>query len=298
MARNDAESGARTRLLSPATILGAVQFDMTSEANGRTYRIYVYEPREGPPSEGYPVIYITDGNAFFSTAAMLADMMEQNALIIGIGYPAAGRGDPDLLRFRDLTWDAPPEDVKADFAAYLDSDQISYGGAEAYFRFLNEEVEPAVSAIYHVDRSDRAIFGDSLGGLFVLSLLFKYPQTFRTYVAGSPSIWWNDKAILRDLPFFRTTIKSKQLAPRVLITVGALEQSTEGLRIPKNMERDRFEQMIHQARMVENARELASELNAITGPQGYRVEFQIFEGETHQSVVATAISRALRFAAT
>lgn len=298
MTQISSENDRRTRLVSPATIMGSIQFDMSSMTNGRTYRIFVYEPVQEPPPGGYPVIYVTDGNAFFPIAAMQADMMEENALIVGIGYPAAGRRDPDILRCRDLTWEAPPADIGADFAAYLQSQQISYGGAEEYFRFLRQEVEPAVSAIHTIDREKRTIFGDSLGGLFALSLLFKYPGEFKTYVAGSPSIWWNDKAILHDLPSFRHAIESRQASPRVLITVGSQEQSMEGLRVPKSMDRERFEQMIHKARMVENARELASELQGIGGSKEYCVEYHSFAGETHQSVVGATMSRAIRFSAT
>lgn len=287
-----AEATGRMRLVSPATITGAVQFDMRSAANGRTYRIYVHEPLREPPPAGYPVIYITDANALFCTAAMQAEMMELNVLTVGIGYPTADRMEPDILRLRDLTWVAPSAETAADYEAWLQSKSISYGGAEEYFRFIKEEAEPAVAAAYAIDRGNRTILGHSLGGLFALQLLFRYPGEFTTYVAGSPSIWWSDKAILHELPSFRQWVASRGVAQRVLVTVGSLEGSAENLQPPEGVDREQFARSVRAARMVANARELAARLERL---QGCEVEYQELAGETHRSVVATTISRALRF---
>lgn len=295
MARKGAAVNESVRLASPATIAGSIQFDMKSNVSGRMYRIYVYEPLEGPPPVGYPVMYVTDGNTFFCTAAMQAEMMQARTLIVGIGYPTEDRKEPDILRLWDFTWNAPPADIRSRYSAYLDPQDSAYGGAEDFFRFLKEEVEPLVAANYRIDRRHRAIFGDSLGGFFALRLLFKHPGEFRTYVGASPSVWWNDKEVLRELPAFRRRVESKEACPRVLITVGALEQSTEGIRIPESMDAAAVERMVREARMIDNARDLATELYAIRGAEGYEVQYHVFEGETHQSVVAAAISRAIRF---
>lgn len=284
----------------PATIPGAFEFDMRSAESGLSYRIYVRAPTERPPSRGYPIVYVTDGNVFFATAAIHAEMMEEGgevepAVIVGIGYPLDSAREPDIRRLRDLTWSEPTGDVRADYAMYLDSKDISYGGADGYYRFIREEVEPSLAKSYHIDRGSRTIFGYSLGGLFALYLLFRHPAGFRNYVAGSPSIWWNDRSILREVPSFRQIVEAGTASPRVLITVGALEQSINAMRPPRGMSRARFEEAVRKAKMVDNARELGSTLRAIEGEKEYRVESHIFEGETHQSVVGATISRALRF---
>lgn len=226
---------------------------------------------------------------------MQAEMMDLNALIVGIGYPTADRVEPDVLRLRDLTWITPSAQTATDYEAWLQSKSISYGGAEDYFRFIREEAEPAVAAAYEIDRRNRTVFGHSLGGLFVLYLLLRYPGEFTTHVAASPSIWWSDGAILSEVSSFRRAVESKQVSPRVLVTVGSLEESTEHLQPPNGTDREQFAQRVREARMVANARELASQLELIHGPEGYEVEYREFRGETHGSVVAAAISRALRF---
>lgn len=290
-------SGGRQHLprVSPATLDGAVQFDMRSAGNGRVYRIYVHEPMHEPPPSGYPVVYVTDGNAFFATAALQAEAAGEGTMVVGIGYPASDRRDPDILRYRDLTWEAPPAEIGAEFTACLGSQDISYGGADGFLDFIMEELEPVVGALYAIDRKNTTLFGDSLGGLFALYVLFKHPGKFRTFVAGSPAIWWNDKALLRGVSEFRALVESGAAAPRVLITVGSLEQTTESVRTPRGMSPEQFRKMIQRTRMVDNARELARELESIRGSEGYLMRYQMLEGETHQSVVAATISRAIGF---
>jgi predicted alpha/beta superfamily hydrolase len=244
---------------------------------------------------GYPVIYVTDGNAFFCAAAMQADMLDEPALIVGIGYPTEDRREPDILRVRDLTWDEPGAGMRAYFEVCLDSGDVAYGGAEGYLRFITEEVMPTVGAMYATDTRNSTLFGDSLGGLFALHVLLKHPGEFRTYVAGSPAIWWSNKALLREIPAFARAVQSKQASPRVLITVGSLEQSTNAHRAPRGVSRERFEEVTRGFRMVDNARDLALQLGMIRGSEEYEVRYHEFEGETHQSVVAATIGRAISF---
>src|SRR5579871_5613259 len=74
---------------TPVTLPGATQFDLPSKIAGRTYRIFVYKPLTPPPASGYPVIYVTDGNAMFPLAAAHTTLMGlagKGALVIGVGY--------------------------------------------------------------------------------------------------------------------------------------------------------------------------------------------------------------------
>src|SRR5262245_64563106 len=53
----------------PFTMARATQYDMTSRINGQTYRIAVSTPFNSKPETAYPVVYLLDGNQYFSTAA-------------------------------------------------------------------------------------------------------------------------------------------------------------------------------------------------------------------------------------
>ena len=42
-----------------------------------------------------------------------------------------------------------------------------------------------------------AVVGESLAGLFILETFFEEPQLFGTYIALSPTLWWNAQALVR-----------------------------------------------------------------------------------------------------
>ena len=51
------------------------------------------------------------------------------------------------------------------------------------------------------------------------------------------------------------------------------------MRAPRGMTRERFEDAVHKARMIDNARELAAEPRGIQGSAGFRVTITCSEGE-------------------
>jgi predicted alpha/beta superfamily hydrolase len=77
-----------------------------------------------------------------------------------------------------------------------------YGkGADDYGRLLLEEVKPVVEQRYRTNGVN-AIGGSSLGGLVSLYLALEHPDVFSHAAVMSPSVWWNDRAILRDVDAF------------------------------------------------------------------------------------------------
>jgi hypothetical protein len=62
------------------------------------------------------------------------------------------------------------------------------------------------------------------------------------------------------------------------------------------MPREQFVRLVNEARMVDNARELADRLGKVEGGPGYAVRFDSLAGETHISVVPAMVSRGLVFA--
>lgn len=273
----------------PATLVDATQFDVASAISGRTYRAYVYKPLMPPPPEGYPLIYVTDGNGMFGTAAMQMMLRQfgelRPAIIVGVGYPVSDIRQIMALRNADLTPPTPAENIPPALKAMAGKDG-RFGGAELFYRFMVEELRPMLAAAYPVDLKDQTLLGDSLGGLFTLHVLFNHPESFRTFVAASPSIWWNRRAVLNEEAAFRTRVAAGKAAPRVLITVGALEQKPG----------ESVEDASGMGRMVDNASELAARLAAVSGSAGYEVRFVNFPEETHSSVIPAAVSRGVGFA--
>jgi uncharacterized protein len=291
-------SSAELPAANPVTVQGAVQYDMASAITGRTYRLFVFKPAAPPPPTGYPVVVLTDGNLTFPFAATLNASFAltggQSALVVAIGYAADDYLTPVFLRLRDLT---PPTPLSAiERAPGLPPAKAEdYGGAHEFYRFLVEELRPAIAAVYPVDADNQTLYGHSLGGLFTLGVLFRHPQSFRTFAASSPSIWWNRRALLRGEAAFAARVAAREVSPRVLITVGGTEQQVPRTPVP-NMTPAQAKKMLRQARMVDNARELAERLRRINGGPGYQARYFAFEDEDHMSVVPASISRTLVFA--
>ena len=282
----------------PVLVRGSIQFDMPSEVSGRTYRIFVFAPRAPPPPSGYPVVVLIDGAMSFPIAATLAAAFGlrggATALVVGVGYPVDDDFSPFFLRNRDLT---PPTPLSAipQNPGMPPAKAEDYGGAPLFLRFLLEELRPAIAGAWPVNAGDQTLYGHSLAGLFVLGALFNHPRSFRNFVASSPSIWWNSRAVLDDEPAFADAVRAGAAAPRVLITVGVREQEAPTTPLP-GMSRAQMETLVSQSRMVDNARELAARLQQIDSGPGRQVRFQAFEDEDHLTVVPASIGRALAFA--
>ena len=223
---------------SPVPLYGSSQFDMPSEISGRTYRIFVFKPDIPPPASGYPVIVATDGNMSFpimATVGATYALTGTAALVVGVGYPTDDVVKLFSLRYRDQTPPTPVANIqqRADLPPVNPED---YGGSENFYRFLVEELRPLIAGSYRVDADDQTLYGHSIGGMFTLGILFNHPGSFRNFVASSPSIWWNKRSVLNDIPDFRRKIEAGEVSPRVLVMVGDKEQDAPAVLPPQMTE--------------------------------------------------------------
>ena len=281
----------------PVALPRASRFDLRSKHSKRTYRISVFEPLTPPATTGFPVVTVTDAGLTFPIAAtmsMAAAMDGAGALVVGVGYPTRDPSEPMRLRLRDLTPPTPLSRIHR-IPGQPTPKAANYGGADAFRRFLIEELRPLIAAEYKVDPARQTLYGHSLGGLFTLGVLFQHPETFQTYVASSPSIWWNRRALLRLAPAFEKRVTKGEVAARVLVMIGALEQSPPAV-LPPGVTAAQMRKLGRIARMVDNARELGARLAALKGADGYLARFVEFADEDHMSVVPASLGRALTFA--
>jgi predicted alpha/beta superfamily hydrolase len=282
----------------PVVIKSAQQIDFTSKINGRSYRLFIAGPPLLPPSGGYPVLYVLDGNAHFGTAVETARLQSYSpgvapAVVVAIGYPTDDRPDIEKRRAFDLTLPAA-KDVGALLPGMTPAD---FGGLDAFLEVLENEIKPRAAFLYKVDPAQAALFGHSFGGMAVLHALFKRPGAFRTFIASSPTIYWADRVLLSEEPQFVRRVEQGSVAPRILITVGG-EESTPWKSLPSAnpFTLDQVNSIIRSLRMVEEARAMAERLAAVDGPPAYEAVGVVFAGEGHLSQPPAAISRAVRFA--
>ncbi|MCM3039373.1 alpha/beta hydrolase-fold protein [Paenibacillus motobuensis] len=257
----------------------AEQWVMTSREERRTYRIIVACPLGGPPPDGYPVIYLLDGNSVFGTMVEALRLQCRRpdhtgvipAIVVGIGYETNGPYAPE--RFYDLT-PLP----STEFRKRSDNERIpEQGGAREFLHFIEEELKPRIQGRFPVDRTRQVLFGHSLGGLFAVYALFSKPESFQYYIAGSPSLHWNKEYMLDLEREFIALARKLPVHVRILFGVGELEKS-------------------HECGNCARAQALTERLAAISADIGVRAEYKEFEQEGHVSVLPVLISRALRFA--
>lgn len=267
---------------------------------GAEFRIFVAYPHAPPPASGYPVVYVLDANATFGTVTEAVRLQSARpeatgvtpAVVVGIGYPTDLPLDP-VRRTFDYT---PKVDPFALGSRPDGSDWPSTGGADAFLDFIEDELKPAVVGMTPIDLHRQALFGHSFGGLFTLYTLFRRPEAFQTFVAGSPSIWFGNGAILSAEKEFSSNLETVESSRSVLIAVGGLEQTPPSVRDgAKQREFEARASWIVRNRMVDNAKEMAGRLESLSG-RGLRVRYEEFPGENHVSVIPPLVSRALRFA--
>jgi hypothetical protein len=83
MSSNTAKITSRLETIAPFTLPGAVQFDLASD-HGSVYRIQMYQPPVPAPAEGFPILYVLDGNAMFATAAQAVALQMRRPQVTGV----------------------------------------------------------------------------------------------------------------------------------------------------------------------------------------------------------------------
>jgi predicted alpha/beta superfamily hydrolase len=173
---------------APGRVLAHESFAIESRLLGEARRINVYTPPgygEGRDRR-FPVLYMPDGGVGEDFPHVIADV---DALIrAGEMRPVIVAGIENTERRRDMTGPTTVDDDRK-IAPRV-------GGSAAFRAFIRDELMPAIAARYRVS-GEKGIVGESLAGLFVLETLFLEPGLFDTYIAISPSLWWNGQALVR-----------------------------------------------------------------------------------------------------
>lgn len=205
------------------------RFVLPSAIPGKGYRIQVWRPLAPPPPGGYPTLYMLDGNAVFESLVQTG--REQGvsravpALIVGIGYDVDDRFDVDARSY-DYTPPSPGDDSPIGMPNNPQARGRPGGGGDRFLDFIEHDLKPVIAARFPVDPAKQGLYGHSFGGLLVLHALFTRPQAFRTYVAASPSIWWNNRFILSEA---KTFVERGWQGPtrRLLVMAGEKEVASQ-----------------------------------------------------------------------
>ncbi|MGL5514326.1 MAG: hypothetical protein ACRDBM_13965, partial [Sporomusa sp.] len=113
-------------------------FDLYFKKHGGKYRIFVSVPVGPVPANGYPVIYLLDGNRTFPmTQASQKDSGFNPVVTVGIGYPIDSSIDV-VRRYYDLTPLTPPDLIPTKF---IGSGTFATGGCDTFFASIETELK-------------------------------------------------------------------------------------------------------------------------------------------------------------
>lgn len=244
---------------------------VASARSGRSYDVFVRLPpgydRSANASRRYPVLYLTDGPHTFQVASDVARApFSQGRLeeFIIVGLSHVSGENARTSRSRDLT----PWKRKDRPAAY--------GGAAVYLDHIRSDVMPLVEQRYRIDPARRVLGGHSYGGLFGLWVALTEPELFSAYLLTSPSIWYNDRALLA-LEAARVK-KNGDLKATIYLATGSLERPT----VCKECRVD----------MVGDQTTLVRNLKSRNYP-GLRIRDDIIEGTVHETTFPAGLLRGL-----
>lgn len=258
---------------APAYALPSTRMWEMTSAGGEAYRIFLSFPKGEAPAEGYPVLYVLDGNASFASFAETRRLLEYyklgNALIVGVGYPGDDAYNP--RRTADFLYPVPtPQGVLAPSPR----NSADNNGRDRFLDFLTGALRTEIGKRFRIDPGRQSLFGHSFGGLFALHALYARPDAFQSIVVASPSLGWNTQEMLREERDFAAGLRSGKTArmSRVMVVVGAQDADDD----------------------PEPARALASRLDLLSG-YGLNSRFVRYEDEIHITVPARAVTDTLRF---
>ncbi len=174
-----------------------VKLSLISEVLGEERAYWVHLPasygddRYAP--QRYPVLYLLDGDAHFHSASGVVQFMSAGIngniqipemIVVAI---------PNTNRTRDLT---PTRTTVGYDGSETSAFSIS-GGGDNFLEFIRDELFPKIESTYRT-KPYRVLVGHSFGGLSALHALMVAPEMFQAHIAIDPSVWWDDRALVRE----------------------------------------------------------------------------------------------------
>ncbi|HTJ50070.1 MAG TPA: alpha/beta hydrolase-fold protein [Cyclobacteriaceae bacterium] len=229
-------------------------------------QIYIHVPKKDSanPNKTFPVLYLLDGENHFHILSAYIDYLSHYEII----PPIMVVGIISKDRRKDLT----PTKSIIDYDGKIDSTYKTSGGNEHFFQFMQTELMPYIEKNYKIDPY-KIFAGHSFGGITTINCMLTHPDMFNAYVAISPSLWWDNKYILK-LAENKLT-KSMSLNKSFFYSVG-----NEGIKDPDSFHTDllKFDSLI---------------VNRT--PKGLLYKYKCYPEESHMSEPIIAYYDALRF---
>jgi predicted alpha/beta superfamily hydrolase len=149
----------------------------------RPFKILVKLPADYAEKSAatYPVVYLLDGGAIFPMLAAYYRYLRfeeavPDLIVVGLSY---GSDSFEQGNYRSTDYTAPS------------AERDYWGGAADFLRVLETEVFPLVEGGYRAEPGQRILFGQSIGGQFVLFAALNKPDLFSGLIASNPALHRN-----------------------------------------------------------------------------------------------------------
>jgi predicted alpha/beta superfamily hydrolase len=161
----------------------------------RTVIVYLPPGYDPESADRYPVLYLHDGQNVFDRATSVGEEWQVDETAQAL----ISRGEIEPLIIEGVY--NTGEHRIDEYAPTPRPDKGGGGHADDYGRMLVEELKPFIDATYLTlpSAASTAMGGSSLGGLLTMHLGLRYPTAFGRLAVLSPSVWWDDRVILREV---------------------------------------------------------------------------------------------------
>jgi predicted alpha/beta superfamily hydrolase len=256
------------------------EFTMTCPDTGVEHLVSVALPVRHASMERMPLLVCLDGPWVFGTVRDATRIMSMGgeapeAAVVGLSFNDRSMGE--YLRQR-ARWYSPTPWVPPEITGVKGVRAEECGRAAELLTFIRERLLPTVEADHlgGVPVAERWLVGHSFSALFGLRALFDDPTAFDKWLLASPSIWWDDRAVLAGEVAWAEA--NDDLPAEVFLCYG--EQEADPAADP------RF-------RMGANVEELVATLRD-RGYPGLRLAHRVLPGDGHSSSIGAAVSHGLR----
>lgn len=177
----------------------------------KNYNDTIYAP------ENYPVAYFLDGERHFHSLTGVHNFLSKGPYASLPEMIFVGILNKDNYRDRDLT---PTNVNKPQMGKRFNFPNS--GGSEKFTNYIKNELIPEINKNYRTN-DYKTLIGHSFGGLFVLNTLLTTPESFNSYIAIDPSVWWDDKYVLKKA---KRVLKEKKFSKQTLYFAQAYNKPT------------------------------------------------------------------------
>jgi hypothetical protein len=250
---------------------------ITSKITGKEYLLEISFPKSYSTKDtiSYPILYVLDGSALTIPSLKAAQKFMgsneyEEVIIVGITSGATG---PSWAS--DRAYDYSPSidtiiQTKTEQNWKLPKGSVVTGGAAKFLDCIKTEIIPFIDKSYKTN-TDRGIAGHSLGGLFTAYCLVNSDGYFTRFGISSPTLTWDNEKLLNQAVTQFNENKTWDLPlTKVFISVGGEDYPNYlycFVKFYSTLERRDYKNI--------------------------NLQTQIFEKESHMSVIPASMSRIL-----